>query len=304
MSRVVVARARIHPEGLVRVRVLSRLNRGPLPPSWSYYLVRMIEAERRRVDVLGVGVSITDFSRALQDVEAWVGGGEQHYICVTGVHGVMESQHDSELLEIHNHSGLTIPDGIPMVWCARWAGARDIELMRGTDFTLNLCAVAAQNGWRCFFYGGGPGVPERLADRLATRFPGLQVAGTYSPPFRALTPTEDTEVIERMNQSGADVVFVGLSTPKQERWMAAHRGPLKASVMVGVGAAFDVHSGEKREAPRWTRPMGLEWLYRLLYEPRRLWKRYLVNNPAFAIRIVRRQPFIRGEGPAGSGGVS
>lgn len=245
---------------------------------------------KARVDVLGVGVSAIDMPTAVDHVEEWIRQGTQTYVCVTGVHGVMESQRDEELRRIHNASGMTTPDGMPMVWAGHWAGASWMKRVYGPDLMLAICERAVQTGWRSFFYGGREGVPERLAERLAGRFPGLTVVGTYSPPFRALTPEEDEALVERINASQADLVWVGLSTPKQERWMAAHVGRLNAPVMLGVGAAFDIHAGTLAQAPAWMQRRGLEWLYRLVREPRRLWRRYLSNNPRFLVGIIRRRP--------------
>src|SRR3712207_6619190 len=182
---------------------------------------------------------------------------------------------------------------MPMVWAGRRAGAAHMERVYGPDLMLALLERAAQRGWRSFFYGGAEGVPELLAQRLTERFADLQVAGTYSPPFRPLTPAEDVEIVEKINASGADIVWIGLSTPKQERWMAAHVGRLDAPAMLGVGAAFDIHAGVLPQAPLWMQQRGLEWVYRLLREPRRLWRRYLGNNPRFVIAILRNRPRLR-----------
>jgi N-acetylglucosaminyldiphosphoundecaprenol N-acetyl-beta-D-mannosaminyltransferase len=247
-----------------------------------------------RVDVLGVGISVVSMETAVREVVRWIERGERRYICVRDVHGVIESQRDPELLRIHNESGLTLPDGMPMVWAGRFAGAQGMARVYGPDFMLAVCKLAAERGWASFFYGGAPGVPELLARRLGARFPGLRVAGTHSPPYRPLTEREDVEVVDQVNSSGAELVWVGLSTPKQERWMAAHVDRLEPPVvLVGVGAAFDLHAGLKRDAPNWMRPLGLHWLYRLAREPRRLSRRYLANNPRFVVSIVRRPPFLR-----------
>jgi N-acetylglucosaminyldiphosphoundecaprenol N-acetyl-beta-D-mannosaminyltransferase len=146
---------------------------------------------------------------------------------------------------------------------------------------LKFCEIAACKGYKQFFYGGAVGVPQKLQEALTERFPGLQVVGAYSPPFRPLTPEEDQNVVRMINESGADVVWVGLGAPKQEWWMAKHLGQITAPVMVGVGAAFDFHTGRVRQAPPWMQERGLEWLYRLYREPRRLWKRYLMSNSLF-----------------------
>lgn len=246
--------------------------------------------EDSRVDVLGVAVSAVNPDVALARVTAWVEQGAREYVCVTGVHGVMESQTDPGLLEVHNRSGLTVPDGVPLVWCAKRAGSTDTARVYGPDLMLSVLERAAARGWSSYFYGGAPGVPEQLASAMAVRFPGLRVAGSESPPFRPLTEEESAEVTARINASGADLVWVGLSTPKQERWMAAHRAGLEASVLFGVGAAFDFHTGRVRQAPSWMQARGLEWLFRLAVEPRRLWRRYLSNNPRFVVAILRRPP--------------
>jgi N-acetylglucosaminyldiphosphoundecaprenol N-acetyl-beta-D-mannosaminyltransferase len=247
----------------------------------------------RRVDVLGVGVSAVNMDMAVAEVTRWVDEGEHHYVCVTGVHGVMESQRDPELLRIHNGSGLTTPDGMPMVWAGKRAGAGWMSRVYGPDLMLAVLERAVERGWRSYLYGGNEGVPELLAERLTARFPGLAVVGTYSPPFRPLTPDEDEAIVDKINSSGAELVWVGLSTPKQERWMAAHAGRLDAAATFGVGAAFDFHAGLVPQAPPWMQQRGLEWLYRLSKEPRRLWRRYLRNNPSFVARIAMRPPRLR-----------
>jgi N-acetylglucosaminyldiphosphoundecaprenol N-acetyl-beta-D-mannosaminyltransferase len=248
-----------------------------------------------RVNILGVGVSAIDIQMALCTIETWIERREPHYICVTGVHGVMESQRDAEVRLIHNSAGLVTPDGMPLVWLSRLMGFRHVERVYGPDLLLAVCERAVGQGYRHFFYGGASGVAGKLVARLQCRFPGLQVAGTYSPPFRPLTPEEDAAVVERINAAQPDIVWVGISTPKQERWMAEHVGRLTAPVLVGVGAAFDVHAGIRRQTPRWVQRSGLEWCFRLLTEPRRLWRRYLINNPWFLWRILlqalRQEPY-------------
>jgi N-acetylglucosaminyldiphosphoundecaprenol N-acetyl-beta-D-mannosaminyltransferase len=245
-----------------------------------------------RVDVLGVGVSAIDMDQALAEIAGWVERRERHYVCVTGVHGVMESRRDAELRRIHNASGLTAPDGMPLVWAGHRSGAAHMQRVYGPDLMLALCERAAERGWSSYFHGGAPGVAERLAERLAERFPGLEVAGTSSPPFRAPTAAEDDAAVECIERAAPDLVWVGLGTPKQERWMAAHTGRLSAPVLLGVGAAFNIHAGLLPQAPRWMQRSGLEWLYRLSHEPR-LTGRYLRNNPRFLLEILLRPPRIR-----------
>lgn len=247
----------------------------------------------QRVDVLGVGISAINMDMAVTELGRWVEEGEQHYVCVTGVHGVIESQSDPELLAIHNRSGLTTPDGMPMVWASKKAGADHVSRVYGPDLMLEVCERSADNGWTHFFYGGNEGVPELLAERLGERFPGLKVVGTYSPPFRPLTSEESDEIVAAVNASGADFVWVGLSTPKQERWMADHVGRIDAAALLGVGAAFDIHAGLLPQAPRWMQRTGLEWLYRMAREPRRLWRRYFHANPRFIWGILRTPPRLR-----------
>lgn len=245
-----------------------------------------------RVDVLGVQISAIDLPGAVGEIGRWIRDGERHYVCVTGVHGVMESQRDPELLRIHNESGLTTPDGMPMVWASRRVGFHHVDRVYGPDLLLAFCATAAAEGWSSYFYGGKEGIAERLSDNLVERFPGLRVAGTHTPPFRPLTAEEDAAVVEDINASGADVVWVGLSTPKQERWMAAHRSRLRANALIGVGAAFDIHAGAVSQAPPLMQRSGTEWVYRLAMEPRRLARRYLTNNPRFVSEILRRPPAV------------
>ncbi|HLT96799.1 MAG TPA: WecB/TagA/CpsF family glycosyltransferase [Acidimicrobiia bacterium] len=245
-----------------------------------------------RVDVLGVEVSAIDLPEAVVRIGSWIRSGDRQYVCVTGVHGVIEAQRDPSLKEIHNRAGMVTPDGMPLVWCGRWAGVTDIDRVYGPDLMVAVMAASTDQGWRHYFYGAGPGIAEQLAERLSLRFPGLKVAGTHTPPFRELTDGECSAIADEINSSGADIVWVGLSTPKQERWMARMRPLLTVPVLIGVGAAFDMHAGNLRQAPRWMQRSGLEWLYRLSREPRRLWRRYAVIIPSFLFSIARRRPVI------------
>jgi N-acetylglucosaminyldiphosphoundecaprenol N-acetyl-beta-D-mannosaminyltransferase len=180
-----------------------------------------------------------------------------------------------------------------MVWAGHQAGAEWMDRVYGPDLMLNVLQRAAERGWSSFLYGGKQGVPELLAKKLAERIPGVKIAGHHSPPFRTLTDAEDRDVCKRINDSGADLVWVGLSTPKQERWMASHRDRLDAPALLGVGAAFDFHAGLVPQAPPWMQQRGLEWFYRLAMEPKRLWRRYFRNNPAYLWKIRRNPPFLR-----------
>lgn len=238
-----------------------------------------------RANILGIGISAINMDLALTQVSDWITQGDSQYICITGVHGVMESQRDPALQRIHNQAGMVTPDGMPMVWLSQLQGYKHVRRVYGPDFMLAVCEHSLTTGWKHYFYGGAPGVAELLAQCLRQRFPGLIVAGCDTPPFRPLTPEEDQIAIQKMNDSGADIVWVGLSTPKQERWMASHLGKLTSPVMIGVGAAFDFHTGLKKQAPRWMQAIGMEWLFRLMTEPKRLWKRYLINNPRFLFLV-------------------
>lgn len=243
-----------------------------------------------RVDVFGVGVSAIDMTMALDVIGQWIANGEHHYVCVTGVHGIMESQRDPYLREVHNRSGLTTPDGMPLVWAGRAAGAHHMDRVCGPDLMLALCEMASVRGFSSYFYGGRPGVADRLAGRLQSLYPGLRVAGTYAPPFRELSAAEDDHIVNLINRAKPHVVWVGLGAPKQELWMGVHAPRLDANILIGVGAAFDIHAGLSPQAPHWMQRSGLEWTFRLGHEPRRLWRRYLYNNPRFVVGVARKPP--------------
>jgi len=241
-----------------------------------------------RFNVLGVGVSSINMTVAMDVMERWIERREPNYVTITGVHGVMESQADEDIRQIHNQAGMVTPDGMPLVWLGRLNGHEHVDRVCGPDLMPLLCEKSTTKGYRHYLYGGNEGVPELLKEKLDEKFPGIEVVGTYSPPFRALSEEEDGEIVNKINSANPDIVWVGLSTPKQERWMAAHIGRLNAPVLIGVGAAFDFHAGLKKRAPLWMQKSGLEWLYRLLSEPRRLWKRYMKNNPLFVLLIIRQ----------------
>jgi N-acetylglucosaminyldiphosphoundecaprenol N-acetyl-beta-D-mannosaminyltransferase len=239
-----------------------------------------------RANILGIGVSAINTGQALQTIDGWIRQRDQHYVCVTGIHGIMESQRDARLKQIHNHAGLVTPDGMPLVWLSRLKGFPQVERVYGPDLMLAVCQRSLVKGYRHYFYGGANGVPEKLVARLTQQFSGLQIAGLWSPPFRPLSNEEDERLIRAINRTEPDIVWVGLSTPKQEYWMYQHLGRITAPVMIGVGAAFDFHAGLKRQAPRWMQKSGLEWSFRLLMEPQRLWRRYVINNPLFLWMIL------------------
>ena len=239
-----------------------------------------------RVNVLGVAVSAVNLPSALAVVAEAVRTRRKGYICVTGVHGVMEAQSDPGFRRILNEALLCTPDGMPMVWVGWWQGQRDMRRVYGPDLMLDVCAWSEKNSCRHFFFGGAEGVAGLLASRLQARFPGLQTVGTFAPPFRPLTDEEAKAFAEQVQAARPDILWVGLSTPKQEKFMAEYLPKLDVPLMIGVGAAFDFFSGRVRQAPRWMQRSGLEWLYRLCQEPRRLAGRYLRNNPRFAVKIL------------------
>jgi N-acetylglucosaminyldiphosphoundecaprenol N-acetyl-beta-D-mannosaminyltransferase len=238
------------------------------------------------VNLLGVRVSAIHMQMALDRFAKWIENQEKSYTCVTNVHVIMEAQASVGLRRSLNNAGMVTPDGMPLVWYSHLKGYPHVSRVYGPDLLLAACQRSLETGWSHYFYGGAPGVAEKLVEKLCARFPGLRVAGSSTPPFRPLSVEEDQAAVEEINASGADILWVGLGAPKQELWMAEHLGRIAAPVMVGVGAAFDFHAGVKRQAPRWMQRSGLEWLFRLVSEPTRLWKRYLVNNPLFVWLVL------------------
>lgn len=239
-----------------------------------------------RVNVLGVGLSVLNLKTALDAIGDAIRSRRKGYICVTGVHGVMEAQSDEAFRRILNGAFLCTPDGMPMVWMGKIRGHHGMSRVYGPDLMLDVCAEGEKNSWRHFFYGGADGIADKLAARLKERFPKMEVVGTYTPPFRPLSADEEKALQETIRTARPDIFWVGLSTPKQEKFMAAYLDKLDTTLMVGVGAAFDFHSGQVKQAPRWMQRSGLEWFYRLCQEPRRLAKRYFTNNPRFAWKIL------------------
>jgi N-acetylglucosaminyldiphosphoundecaprenol N-acetyl-beta-D-mannosaminyltransferase len=238
--------------------------------------------------VLGVGISATTYAEVCAVCREWIESTEPgrqpargRYVCVTSVHGIMTARTDAVFSKILNQADLATPDGMPVVWAMRSFGRRQQSRVYGPTLMLALCEQAAKLGHRIFLYGAMPETLDGLCRNLLARFPGLRIVGTYAPPFRPLTPEEDAAVTQEIRDSGADLVFVGISTPKQEKWMSAHSATLPRVVMFGVGAAFDFHAGRVSQAPAWMQRNGLEWFYRLLMEPRRLWRRYLLETPLF-----------------------
>lgn len=240
-----------------------------------------------RANVLGVKVSAVHLESAVELADHWIKSRTGHgYICATGVHGVMEAQADSEVRKILNQAFINVPDGMPMSWIGHLQGFGNMDRVFGPDLMLALCRLSVERGYRNFLYGGKPGVAELLGEMLQKKFPGLQVVGTYTPPFRSLTAEEESELLGQVRRSRPHIIWVGLSTPKQERFMAQYVDRLQVPLLVGVGAAFDFHTGRIRDCSAWVKRAGLQWLHRLLQDPRRLSRRYLRNNPAFLWHIA------------------
>jgi N-acetylglucosaminyldiphosphoundecaprenol N-acetyl-beta-D-mannosaminyltransferase len=238
-----------------------------------------------RCNILGVMVSAINMRVAVDTIQGWILSAEKNYVCVTPAHSVMDAYHDHKFREILNQSGLTTPDGMAIVWLLKIAGYKDTGRVYGPDLMLAVGEESIKHGWSHFFYGGAPGVADKLSRVLLNRFPELKISGSYPPPFRPLTLEEDQKMVDIINSARPDIVWVGISSPKQELWMAEHLYVLEAPVLIGVGAAFDFVSGAKRQAPRWIQRSGLEWLFRFASEPRRLWRRY-IEYPYFAFLVI------------------
>jgi len=241
----------------------------------------------RLFEVLGVKVAAVQLRDVLELMKQWIANkGDPHYMCVANVNNVMLAIKDQSYRHALNSADIVVPDGMPLVWIGRSHGFPLKERVYGPDLLLAFCHLAQKKGYSNFFYGGAEGVPERMVENLKSKFPGLKVVGTYSPPFRPLTKEEDEHVVQMINNASPDVLWVGLGCPKQEHWMYEHKNVIRVSVMIGVGAAFDFLSGRVRQAPKWMQNVGLEWLFRLLQEPRRLSYRYLIYNPLVALHLL------------------
>ncbi len=237
-------------------------------------------------NILGVGVSAINMDIATDQISAWVDNKEANYICVTPVHSIMMCFDSPELRTIYNDAGMVTPDGMPVVWLSRFLGSSHVSRVYGPDLLIAMCKKTEKDGTRHFFYGGADGVADKLVENLKANFPDLNVVGTYCPPFRPLTDEEDTIILNQIKNANPDIIWVGLGAPKQEFWMSSHLNQLAPSVLIGIGAAFDFHAGLVKQAPKWMQSNGLEWLFRFFQEPKRLWYRYLVNNPRFIFNTL------------------
>jgi N-acetylglucosaminyldiphosphoundecaprenol N-acetyl-beta-D-mannosaminyltransferase len=235
--------------------------------------------------VIDINVNETSYDLATRQIAVWARTGESRYVCVANVHMLMEAYDSPEFASIVNRADLVTPDGVPLVWMMRAKGQREQTRVYGPTLMLHVLGSAAHGNLPVGFYGSRPEVLNTLIKQMLARYENLNVVFSSSPSFDTISPEEDATVINNINQSGAKILFVGLGCPKQEIWMAKHRDRVKA-VMLGVGAAFDFHAGFKPQAPIWLQRLGLEWLFRLFTEPRRLWKRYLYQNPRFLFLAI------------------
>lgn len=239
-----------------------------------------------RANVLGAGVHAVNMQSAAEYLEACVASGLKGYVCVTGVHGVTESVRSSRFRAALDNALLVVPDGMPTVWVGRSQRHLSMQRVFGPDLMLELCARSLKNGYTHFFYGGKAGIAEELKRNFETWYPGIRILGALTPPFRSLTHKEEAELSAHVGKLKPDILWVGLSTPKQEMFMVEAIEHLDCKLMIGVGAAFDFHTGRIKDAPTWIKEAGLQWFHRLCQEPRRLWKRYLINNAVFVWHLI------------------
>lgn len=238
-----------------------------------------------RLNVLGVGVSAINLDQAVTIIDRWIRNRDRQYICLTPVHSIMDCVFNPSLRRVYNNSGLTTPDGMPLVWWLKSRGFSWVDRVYGPDLMERVFEDSRERGWSHFLYGGGEGVAASLAKVMEGRLPGINVVGAEMPPFHQLDAKEDQETLTRINRANPDILWLGISSPKQDRWMADHLGRVEAPVMIGVGAAFDILSGRVPQAPRWVQRSGLEWIFRWIHEPRRLAGRYL-RYPLFPLLLL------------------
>ncbi len=246
------------------------------------------------IKILGTRVDLENYGSAIAKVEEHINNKYPvGYITLVCVDSLYNAQRNQSFKDVCNNSYLSLPDGIPLVWIARSKGVKKIKKnTRGTDFMYKFIENTSRKQYKHFFYGGYEGIADELKKFFEIKFKGVKIVGTYCPPFRKLTENEDRDICEKINSSHADIVWVGLGAPKQEYWMYEHKDKLNVSLMIGVGAAFDFLTGNKKQAPKWMQRLGLEWLFRLYSEPRRLWKRYLIGN-SLLIYWLLKESFIK-----------
>ncbi|TKJ34795.1 MAG: glycosyltransferase [Planctomycetes bacterium B3_Pla] len=241
--------------------------------------------QTKQHDILKIRFNLIAYEIVMKTIERWREAGRRRYVAITNPHSVLLCHRDEQMFRATLEAGMVLPDGVGILLAARLLGYRHYGRATGPTLMLKLCDWGRKNGYRHFFYGGAEGVAARLAANLSNEFPGLKVAGACFPPFRPLTDEEDRSMVEKINSAKPDIVWVGLGAPKQEKWMADHLGRIKATVMIGVGAAFDFHSGNIKWAPALIRRLGLEWAYRLAQNPKRMWRRNL-DSPLFLSKVM------------------
>ncbi len=242
---------------------------------------------REKFQILGVDIDVVNLSLAWERIHRWVTEKTKVYICVVPVSTIISCQENPSYKDVINQADMATPDGMPVVWLGKMFGHKLIERTYGPDLMRNVCRQGVSYQYKHFFYGSTPEVLKKLVARLTKDFPGLMVAGQYSPPFEDQVHPEEESIIGKINQSKADILWVGLGAPKQDFWMVQNRNQINVPVMIGIGAAFDFLSGVKKQAPGWMQRVGLEWFFRLWCEPRRLWKRYLIGNSKFIGYLIR-----------------
>jgi N-acetylglucosaminyldiphosphoundecaprenol N-acetyl-beta-D-mannosaminyltransferase len=246
----------------------------------------MVEKKLKKFCILGVRISAIDMDDACSLVEDAILRRQKKYICVCPVSTIMECKRNKKVLMSVNSADLATPDGIPVVWLGRMLGHNNIRRVYGPELMQKICGISGEKGYKNYFYGSSQDVLNKLKEKINREYPGLIISGIFSPPFRQLTEDEDDKIVEDINNCNPDIVWVGLGSPKQDIWMYEHRDKIEVPVIIGVGAAFDFISGTKPQAPRWVRNNGFEWLFRLLTEPNRLWRRYLINNSLFILYVT------------------
>ena len=245
-----------------------------------------LSADVDTIRIVGAPVSVVSIPKVLAIFERWVGSGRDRVVLLRDVHGVMCARSNHAVGEAQEEADLVLPDGMPLVWAVRMAGGRSIARVCGIDLFPIACAFGVERRWRHYFYGASPGVAEQLAKAMRKQYPGIEIVGTYCPPFRPLSNEEDAAACARIRAARPDFVWVSLSTPKQDLWMHEHRGKCGGATLVGIGGAFEINAGLIPRAPLWMQKNGLEWIYRLGQEPARLWKRYFKSLPKFMVLTV------------------
>lgn len=245
--------------------------------------------------LLGVPISIVNKQSTLSTIDDWITAKKGGYICIRDTHGIIHAQDNSSFLEIHEHALMVTPDGVPIVWFGRLCGHKSLMRVCGPDLVGWLCEYSVERGFRHYFFGGADGVAERMAAKLQLQYSGLKIVGTESPPFRETSAQPDLIACERIRKKMPDIVWVGLGSPKQEHWMHVNSPHVPGAIFIGVGAAFDFHSGTISRAPKFMQQSGLEWLYRLFQEPQRLWRRYIIFGPKFLYLAIMQWLRDRGE---------